>query len=592
MRTSSHASLNVLSIALGFVVACMTSVALPACKKPASDSSEGSSGGAGTTSTRSGDGKKARVVELVFAYGSEKKAWLEDAIATFNDSPEARTDSFTIRIKGVAQGSGTALTDIVEGVVKPHLWSPASDFYRALLTRAWTAKVGAAGSVADIASDSKPLVLSPVVIAMWKPMAEALGWPDKPIGWSDILALSADKQGWASRGHAEWGQFKLGHTHPEFSNSGLLSVLAEAYAAAGKTTGLAAEDLASAQTRKFLEEIEGSIIHYGKSTGFFADKMLQRGPSYLSAAVVYENLVIDSYKRPEYRDREMDLVAIYPKEGTFWIENPMVILDAPWVTEEHKKAGAAFRDYLLGKPMQTRAMTEYGFRPSDPAIAIAAPLDAEHGVDPKQPTTLLDVPDSNVLDGALETWKQVKKTVDLVFVFDRSGSMSGAPLRNAKQGALDFMSLLDPRDRVAIVMFNHKVESPIRDPVPVGANRAALQKKIDSTFADGGTALYDAIAAAHGKLKGAAARDAKRIFALVVMTDGLDESSSMKYEALTRAIAPPAEQAIAVKLFTIAYGNAADKNALAAIAEAGGGASFTGDLGSIRQIYRDLAAFF
>ncbi|MCG8422026.1 MAG: VWA domain-containing protein [Proteobacteria bacterium] len=532
------------------------------------------------------------VVELFFVYGSEKKAWLKEAIAAFNKSPEARTDSFQIRIKGQAMGSGSSLTDIAEQAIKPHLWSPSSDVYRRLLSRDWTTREGTVGGTREIAGDSKPLVLSPVVIAMWKPMAEVLGWPDKSIGWSDILALATDSKGWASRGQPDWGLFKLGHTHPEFSNSGLLAVLAEVYAATGKTTGLDRDELGDKKVHAYVQEIESSIVHYGKSTGFFADKMLTRGPSYLSAAVVYENLIIDSYKRPQYRDREMDLVAVYPKEGTFWIDNPLVILDAPWVADRQKQAGRIFRDYLLSKPVQSRAMSEYGFRPSDPSISIEAPIDRAHGVDPKQPKTLLDVPEPAVIDAALEVWKKSKKTVDIMFVFDRSGSMKGKPLREAKQGASDFLDHLDDRDRVSIVMFNHRVPDRIATPSGVGKNRKALKKQIQNTFAEGGTALYDAVAAAYKKLDKEAKTDPRRIFALVVLTDGVDEHSAMSYQQLTARIRPPAEQAVAVKLFTIAYGKRADQKLLDSIAEAGRGAFKSGNTDNIRQIYRDLAAFF
>ena len=37
-----------------------------------------------------------------------------------------------------------------------------------------------------------------------------------------------------------------------------------------------------------------------RSTGFFAEKMFTRGPGYLSAAVLYENLVAESYSNPAY----------------------------------------------------------------------------------------------------------------------------------------------------------------------------------------------------------------------------------------------------------------------------------------------------
>lgn len=575
---------------VALVLGLLAALCASACSKVTEDPSPGTR--APAAASRTAAAPQGRVIALRFAYGSEKKAWLQDAIATFNREQQAAGGALVIQVEGSPVGSGVAVTEIVEGHIQPHIWSPASDIYRPILQAAWTAKQSAVGGATNIVDDSKPLVLSPVVIAMWKPMAEALGWPDKPIGWSDILALSTHPKGWASMGHPEWGLFKLGHTHPEFSNSGLLSVLAEAYAATGETKGLAAAQLDAPATMDFLRQIESSIVHYGKSTGFFADKMLTRGPGYLSAAVLYENLVIDSYKRPEYQSRTFDLVAIYPKEGTFWIDNPLVILDAPWVSDDHEQAAAIFRDYLLSKPVQTRAMTEFGFRPTDPAIAITDPIGPAFGVDPKQPKTLLDTPAPQVIDHALAVWKQTKKTVDIVFVFDRSGSMKGEALKQAKQGARDFLEMLDERDRVSLVMFNHEVPTSIADPAALGAHRHALTSQIANTFADGGTALYDAVASAHAKLRAKAMADPKRIFALVVLTDGVDESSRIALADLQQRVTPSRDQASAVRLFTIAYGQGADRNILAAIAEAAGGASFSGDPATIRQVYRDLAAFF
>jgi Ca-activated chloride channel homolog len=566
------------------VALALVAVLLPACK-PAEDEARRDPG----ATARATQPPAARTVRLELVYGSEKQAWLVDAIESFHREQRAKGGEVFIEVHGTAMGSGESVTDIAQGTVQPHMWSPASDVYRPLLQDAWTSKHGAVGGAPDIAEDARPLVLSPVVIAMWKPMAEAMGWPDKPVGWSDILALSTNPRGWASVGHPEWGVFKLGHTHPEFSNSGLLSVLAEAYAAVGTTRELTREQLDAPQTRSFVQQIESSIVHYGKSTGFFAAKMMERGPAYLSAAVLYENLVIDSYEQAE---RPFDLVAIYPKEGTFWIDNPLVILKAPWVTDEHRQAAAVFRDYLLSKPVQTRAMTEHGFRPADPSIAITAPIVPERGVDPKQPQTLLSTPTSEVIHHALEMWKQTKKTVDILFVFDRSGSMKGEPLKQAKQGAQEFLRLLDDRDRVSILMFNHDVPGRVAALEQVGPQRQALTKQIENTFADGGTALYDAIAAAHQKLRRQALEDPRRIFALVVLSDGVDESSRTKLEDLQRQITPSSEMGAVVRLFTIAYGPSADPRVLQSIADAGGGAFFSGDPATIRQVYRDLAAFF
>ena len=90
---------------------------------------------------------------------------------------------------------------------------------------------------------ASPFMLTPLVIAMPKPMADALGYPATPIGYADILRLANDPQGWGAYGHPEWGPFRLGKTNPNFSTSALSSTIAQYYAATGKTADLTLEDL-------------------------------------------------------------------------------------------------------------------------------------------------------------------------------------------------------------------------------------------------------------------------------------------------------------------------------------------------------------
>ena len=46
------------------------------------------------------------------------------------------------------------------------------------------------------------------------------------------------------------------------------------------------------------------------------------------------------------------------------------------------------------------------------------------------------------------------------------------------------------------------------------------------------------------------------------------------------------------RIFAIAYGDKADKSALQRLAEAGGGAFFSGTPKDIRSVYAELATFF
>lgn len=516
-------------------------------------------------------------LELVVAYGSEKKTWFEEQARSF-EAQQPPPGQRPIRIKGLALGSGEAVQGILSGRLRPHVFSPASSAYITLLNQAWLSQPG---HTAPLCPAGEPLLLSPIVIAMWRPMAEALGWPGKALGWRDLLKVSQSDKGWGALGHAGWGRFKLGHTHPEFSNSGFLAVLAEAYAGAGKKRELLPEDLDRKETQAFLTAAESTIVHYGKSTGFFADKMIARGPGYLSAAVLYENLVVESYGKAW-----PPIVALYPVEGTFWSDHPYAVPDAEWVGAAERKAAAAFLAFLKQRPQQERALA-LGFRPADPAIPIAAPLDLAHGVDPKQPQNLLEVPAAATLDRLLAAWRRTKKATSVTLVFDTSGSMQGRPLEEAKRGALAFLGNLTDRDQAGLLLFSSAVQ-PLVGPLELGAGRTELLRRLAMADAGGATLLYDATAAAYAAAVERAAADRRRIHAVVVMTDGEDNGSRLGLEALKQHLAGDAEVAI----FTIAYGDEARGEVLKQIADAGRGSFQKGSVETIVQVYQDVASFF
>jgi len=527
---------------------------------------------------------RAEPVTVTIAYGSEKRTWLEEQLKLFAATAPRTAAGRPIQVEAKAMGSGEAQQAVLSGTFRPTVYSPASGAYVSLLNEAWLREPG---RTRPVAPQGEPLLLSPVVIAMWRPMAEALGWPDKQLGWADILRVSTDDKGWGAFGHPEWGPFKLGHTHPEFSSSGLLSVLAEAYAGAKKTRGLTAADLASPGVGKLMAAVEASVVHYGKSTGFFADKLVERGPGYLSAAVLYENLVVESYAK---QSGNPPLVALYPVEGTFWADHPFSILDGDWVTPEQREAAGQLLAFLRKRPAQERALF-HGFRPADTQIAIGAPVDAAHGADPKQPQTLLEVPDGATLLALIDTWREYKRPADVTLVFDTSGSMRGEPITEAKAGAKSFLDNLGKRDSVGLLFFDSQAY-PVFGPLVLGAGKEKLQGRIDQAFAKGGTALYDAVVQAYEGQKERARRDPRRIHALLVLTDGVDENSTRYTLPQLRALLGKDEEGGGVKVFTIAYGAGADPKVLAEIAEAGRGSTARGTAANIVQVYQDMASFF
>jgi Ca-activated chloride channel family protein len=517
---------------------------------------------------------------LTFVYGSEKEEWLKDVTADFNSRKIKSASGKTIAIHAIPLGSGETIEGALSGNIKADLLSPASG---AFVEVGNLKSRGATGS--DLIGRTEPLVLSPVVIAMWQPMAEALGWPDKPIGWGEIIEFSKNPQGWASKGHPEWGAFKLGHTHPSFSNSGLITMLAACYAAAGKQAGLTIDDLSQEKVRDYLRDIEQAVVHYGSSTGFFAKKMFNNGPSYLSAAVLYESSVIES-KDPKYR-LPFPVVAIYPKEGTFWSDHPVGVVNRDWVTPERKEAAEAYVKFLLEPGQQAKAL-KYGFRPASTEVPLGPPIAKDFGVDPSEPKNTLQLPSAEVIEKVLAVFREVKKGADVALVIDTSGSMAqDNRMAGAKEGALKLVEALDDRDLFSLLLFSNVLQ-PITANAHLEKSRQQVVQAINNSYPDGGTALYDATLAAYRAQSG---KQGKSIRAVVVLTDGEDRDSSVSLDQLLAEIEFDPEKK-PVRIFTIGYGGSANAKILKSIADATQAKYYEGNPKNITEVFRDIATFF
>ncbi|HME91728.1 MAG TPA: vWA domain-containing protein, partial [Myxococcaceae bacterium] len=188
----------------------------------------------------------------------------------------------------------------------------------------------------------------------------------------------------------------------------------------------------------------------------------------------------------------------------------------------------------------------------------------------------------------LEVWKSIKRSADVALAFDKSGSMAGRPLEQAKAGAKAFFDNLQDQDQVTLMFFDHNIYPPI-GPQTLAKGRSDLLSRIEAISAGGGTALYDAVAQAYRDAQERGRKDPSRIRAVVVMTDGRDEHSRLRFPDLQRLLS---SEDSSIKVFTIAYGASADLDVLNRIAEVSKGSSAKGTAETIVQVYQDIAAFF
>jgi Ca-activated chloride channel family protein len=526
----------------------------------------GSSGGGGSSG-----GPPSNALSITIAYSPEKEKWLTERIATFN-SQKLKVGDKPIFVEGVNKSSGAARTEIKNGSLKTTVWSPSASTWLEVLKQ----ESGNQG----VAVSSEPLVLTPVVIGMWKPMAEALGWPGKPIGWADMLDLIKDPQGWGKFGHPEWGRFSWGHTDPEISTSALSTLIAEFYAATGKQQGLTAADVQSDKSQQFVRDLGQCIKHYGYNTLIFSQNMKKFGMSYISAFPMEEITLIDFNK---VDPPATPLVAIYPKEGTFWHDDPYIVMAS--ASAEEQQAAKAFYSFLLTDESQRLAMG-YGFRPANVNVPLADPISPAYGVQTQGVQTILEAPKADVIVAVKNSWAVNRKRADIMLVVDISGSMEGDKLESTKAGLESFLQRILPDDRVGLITFSSSATQVVA-PAPLSESRIALQTAIGDMRASGKTAVFDAVDLARQSLASLPQTSEERIQAIVLLSDGADNSSHLSMDQLKGSF-----DETGVSIFPVAYGADADRSILDAIAEFSRTIVVAGDTGDIAQIFENLSRYF
>jgi Ca-activated chloride channel family protein len=536
-------------------------------------------GGGGKGGGGNGGKAPAGAIRVPFAYSPEKEVLLKPLIKRFNES-EKKVGDRQVFIEGSVVASGDAERKIAEGRLETVAWSPASSLWGRLLNFEADAQY--------VADDNPSIVRTPLVIAMWEPMAQALGYPRKSVGFSDIVDLSTSNQGWARYGKPQYGKFKLVHTNPDFSTSGLSAVVAEYYSATGKKEGLTEKDISGAGARKQVRDIERSIVHYGDTTLFIADQMRRKGPGYASAVAMEEATLLDFNKN---RGGQPKLIAIYPDEGTFYSDNPYIVLDAPWVTPEKRDGAKAFQKFLA-EEISPEVAARAGFRPADLRTKPVAPITKANGVDPAQPKRELGLPSPPVMDRIRKAWREDRKPANVLLVLDTSGSMNDENrLKRAKEGLGAFLREVSPNDRVGLTIFSDQVQALV--PIaPVRQNKRRLQGTIRDLIADGGTAFHDATAEGVETVK--RLNDKERINAVVMLTDGEDTDSSLSIDDVVRRLDAQGDSESAVRVFTIAFSASAvgAEEGLKRIAAASGGQSYQGSTEDIETVYRSISSFF
>jgi Ca-activated chloride channel family protein len=478
----------------------------------------------------------------------------------------------------MAQALGTDW-DSKAGGPAPDVWVPDST--------AWVRRASTAAVAERMMPDRQPsLARSPAVIAMPKPMAEAIGWPGTGISWQDIVTkVAADPAGWGKYGKDDWGRFRFGMTDPLSSTAGLLSLMA---VLDGDDDGEVTPEEQNAvfklkQERALYTETTGEITAgLAKADRESADAAMK----YVSAFPAFEQDVVAYNKN----NPKVPLVAVYPSNGSADADYPYLVLEAPWATRQKQDVARAFLGYARGVEGR-KAFLDAGFRDSNREAG--RPLEESPSFSAKLKTLPRAVLLPESVKQSMDTWTALTRPTNVLLVLDVSGSMNEqvpgtgrTRLQLAKDAAHGAVSLFADDVDAGLWTFSSRqtASTDYRMVVPIGqvsdqvggkTRRDQMTTQIDKLAALGDTGLYDTAAAAQQAVADTYQKGATNL--VVLITDGKndDPTGGLSLDQLRAKLDANATSGKKVPIVTVGYGNDADFAALQEISRVSGGTLYT-----------------
>ncbi|MFC0532289.1 substrate-binding domain-containing protein [Phytohabitans kaempferiae] len=481
----------------------------------------------------------------------------------------------SVGLAGVGSANGT--------LEAPDVWVPDSSTW---LVRLRTVAPG------FTPADGGSIARSPVVAAIPEPLAESLGWPDKEVGWADLLKQITTGTGLRT-GIVE-------PTRDAAGLSGLLSLAAatgsggnpQAQTAALRSLAIGRSALRDDLVAKFPQAADAASLASGLNV----------------APLSEEDVIAYNAKKPP-----VPLAALYVEPTPAPLDYPFAIM--PGVDAVKVEAAeavhdaldtAAFRDRLGAQGLRSPDGTwGSGFTaPTGAPSPAGGPPSATPGAGGKAAGDL----DPAALDRSLATWTAVTAPGRMLAVMDISGSMlervpeAGNATRMAVTlaAAQSGLNLFDDSWALGLWTFSTDLGGgkDWRELVPIGplssnrvgplsSNRgqALAALKAITPKPDGDTGLYDTMLAAYKEVQEGWAAD--RVNSIVMFTDGKnDDDNGITEQALLAQLKDLADPRRPVQVIILGIGDGVDEAQLNRITEVtGGGVFVTKDPTKIGDIF-------
>lgn len=540
----------------------------------------------------------------------ENSEMVESLAAAYNSQPRNVAGS-CVTVTTAKEKSGLAAAVVATAFPnlpadqKPTVWLPDSS--------TWVDVAQSQGAT-NLRADGTSVATSDVVIAMPENLAETIGWDAEAPTWSEIFEAAGDPDLWSGLGHPEWGAFKLGKTSPLMATSGEAAMYASYGTAAGSLTDLTAAQVQDPSVQAEVHQNETATSHYMATPEHFLWHARQAEASgstadFLSAVIVDEKSVWDYNRGITSRDGitrtqgeppSEQLVPIYPADGYYSADNPVMRLTGEWMDPVEAEAAADFIRFTHTAQGQS-AVRAAGYR--DLNRALDESVEKIGQLEGAQRGTLA-FPAADVVTAVQASFPEVRKRANVLFLLDVSGSMDepipagDTKLVQARKAIEAALGHFTTGDDVGLAAFAQGPDgamlpglvSPVSD---IGTSRDAFLGALGGLTSMGDTPLYQAVDTFAAQQ--AASWTSDHINAIVLLSDGENDTPNAPTIGADQMLAnlKDMHHATPVLIFTLAYGADADVATLQSISSATGAHYYDAtDPSKLQAVLGDLVTSF
>jgi Ca-activated chloride channel family protein len=465
-----------------------------------------------------------------------------------------------VALPGVGQANGDA--------TMPDVWVPDSSTWLLRLQ-------GQASGFAP--TNGQSIARSPVVIAMPEPVAAAIGWPQKKLGWQDLLTQLTTSN-----------SIKPGIVEPTRDAAGLAGLLA-----LGEQAGKLGAKGQEAQTSVLRALASGKsalredlLAKFPKSTD----------PASIAQALSAAPLSEEDVVRYNAAKPPIPLAALYLEPAPTSLDYPYAVM--PGTDPLKAKAAEGLFRVLTTKAFKNQLGTEH-LRAADGTWGdgFEAPAGAPSPAGTPQVTSSANTggsaagnADPAAIDKVLATWTAVTLPGRLLAVIDISGTMGGkvpsagnaTRMQITQQAASKGLGLFTDDWAVGLWVFSsnlgagkdYKELVPIQ-PVSSGRSKLAAQLGAVKPKKGGDTGLYDTILAAYKNVQ--TDWQSGRVNSIVLLTDGIgndDPDGGVTHPQLINELKKIEDDKRPVQLIIIGLGDEVNRGPLDQITKVTGGQVF------------------